>query len=244
MRTVEGTGGGRHQTRNPQGPEVLALKIGLIRLIPNDFLKMVLHRLRDAYWSMIIIILYIYIIVQFIQFAKSTNRLGFNISSKFWVWLLPGQCSGGCGASALGGVCPPGDQQRGGLQRGSESKFTVLAFVGRAVASKCRVSLFPDSLDSSEALWTLWRECSGKLRAWMFAPKLYISLTRLNLLLNASQVSGVAKLYDFTRNVVVKIATLFWSSISVQFQKLKWVTTSGRCWRRIWSLSKVHTFVP
>ena len=49
----------------------------------------------------------------------------------------------------------------------------------------------------------------------MFAPKLYVSLTRLNvspgphLLLNASQVSGVAKLYDFTRNVVVKIATLF-----------------------------------
>ena len=92
-------------------------------------------------------IIYVYIIVQFIKFAKSTNRLGFNISSK-----LSGQCSGGCGASALGGVCPPGDQQRGGLQCGSESKFTVLAFVGRAVASKCRVYLFPDSLDSSEAL--------------------------------------------------------------------------------------------
>lgn len=54
----------------------------------------------------------------------------------------------------------------------------------------------------------------GKLWAWMFAPKLYNSLTKLNvspgphLLLNSSQVSGVAKLYDFTRNVVVKIATL------------------------------------
>lgn len=28
----------------------------------------------------------------------------------------PGQCSRGCGASTLGGVGPPGDQQRGGLR--------------------------------------------------------------------------------------------------------------------------------
>ena len=108
---VEGTGGsGRHQTRNPQGlSQILPAMQRDCRRFGWGFLKsllwrseMVGHRLRDAYWMIRE--------EQIEQIGLIQHKL------KDFGLTTPGQCSGGCGASTLGGVGPPGDQQRGGLR--------------------------------------------------------------------------------------------------------------------------------